>query len=82
LPLLKSQKELRESFAMFDTDKSGSISQTELFLTMKKFRPDVSKDEIKKLFHQIDVNKDNRISFEGMLSVLLTIKIYYFEFLI
>lgn len=58
---------------MFDTDKSGSISEMELYITMRKFRPNVTKEEIKKLFKQIDVNKDNKISLEGTKCFLLNV---------
>ena len=63
--------ELKECFKTIDFDKNGTIEKEELFKMMKtyiKFPP--SKDEIDSFFNEMDLNHNDRISFDQFLILL------------
>lgn len=62
-------KAMRESFRIFDTDKSGFIEHHELNALLKKLASifkteDPSDKEIQTIFEELDENGDGRISKE------------------
>jgi Ca2+-binding EF-hand superfamily protein len=60
--LLPSQDaQLSEVFDIVDADKSGTIDTNELFAMVKLIKPGTTKEELLKIFHQIDDSKDRKI---------------------
>jgi Ca2+-binding EF-hand superfamily protein len=53
--------QLSEVFEIVDADKSGSIDTNELFSMVKLIKPGTTKEELLKIFHQIDESKDRKI---------------------
>jgi Ca2+-binding EF-hand superfamily protein len=58
------EKELRDAFAVFDTDGSGSIDRKELKRLMKKLGQALSEAELDAMMDEVDTNGDGEISFE------------------
>ena len=58
------EKELRDAFAVFDTDKSGSIDRKELKRLMKKLGQTLTEGELDAMMDEVDENGDGVISFE------------------
>lgn len=56
--------EMKETFAMFDTDGGGSISMDELRQVMKKIGQNLSEKQLQELFIIADINGDGEIDFE------------------
>jgi Ca2+-binding EF-hand superfamily protein len=56
-------KELRDAFAVFDTDGSGSIDRKELKRLMKKLGQALSEGELDAMMDEVDTNGDGEISF-------------------
>lgn len=57
------EKELRDAFAVFDTDGSGSIDRKELKRLMKKLGQALSEAELDAMMDEVDTNGDGEISF-------------------
>ena len=65
--IFTSENYLMAAFNYFDNDKNGSISVAEVeskFYQSAKNQNDNTKLQLKKMFDQIDVNKDGIISFD------------------
>jgi Ca2+-binding EF-hand superfamily protein len=58
------EKELRDAFAVFDADGSGSIDRKELKRLMKKLGQALTEGELDAMMAEVDVNGDGEISFE------------------
>jgi Ca2+-binding EF-hand superfamily protein len=58
------EKELRDAFAVFDTDGSGSIDRKELKRLMKKLGQALTEGELDAMMDEVDANGDGEISFE------------------
>jgi Ca2+-binding EF-hand superfamily protein len=61
---LDPEQELRDAFAVFDTDGSGAIDRKELKRLMKKLGQALSEAEIDAMMNEVDENGDGEISFE------------------
>jgi Ca2+-binding EF-hand superfamily protein len=72
-----NQKEIEAAFDYFDTDKSGYISEDELFSAMSKFRNTITKNEIQKLIQFIDKDNDGRINKKGKINNLCNLIIIF-----
>jgi Ca2+-binding EF-hand superfamily protein len=57
-------QELKDAFAVFDTDQSGSIDRKELKRLMKKLGQKLSEQELDAMMDEVDTNGDGEISFE------------------
>mmetsp|Transcript_924 Transcript_924/g.1194 ORF Transcript_924/g.1194 Transcript_924/m.1194 type:complete len:128 (+) Transcript_924:2-385(+) len=57
-------QELREAFDVFDTDKNGSISRSELKGLMVKLGQNLSDAELDAMMTMVDSDGDGEISFE------------------
>ena len=64
------QTELREAFSLFDTDASGSIDLKELKAAMKALGFDISKEEIKKMLSNVDLNSNGEVEFEEFVRMM------------
>jgi len=67
-------EELRDAFAVFDKDDSGSITAEELGLMLKRITPSVvsniSDDHLSKLVQKFDRNGDGTIDFNEFLEMM------------
>jgi len=59
-----AEQELRDAFAVFDTDNSGAIDRKELKRLMKKLGQALSEAELDAMMSEVDENGDGEISFE------------------
>ena len=55
---------MQKMFKMFDKTKSGYISFDELYDSFKHSNSKLSKEEIKILFKEMDVDCDNKINYK------------------
>lgn len=63
--MVESSKEaIRQVFKAFDKDGSGSLDMNEISLVAKELGHEISAQELKLIFADIDSNKDNKISFD------------------
>lgn len=67
------EKELRDAFAVFDTDGSGSIDRKELKRLMKKLGQALSEAELDAMMDEVDTNGDGEISFEEFKAMMVSI---------
>lgn len=49
-------------------DESGSIERKELFEIMKRFRPEITEEEVSFIITQIDDDNSGKISYDGKIS--------------
>ena len=61
-----SEEELREAFDYFDKDRSGMISEDELFEAMIRFKAGLTKQQVHSMVNAIDKNHDGSVSFKGI----------------
>jgi Ca2+-binding EF-hand superfamily protein len=66
------EKELRDAFAVFDTDGSGSIDRKELKRLMKKLGQALSEAELDAMMDEVDTNGDGEISFEEFKAMMVS----------
>lgn len=64
-------KELRDAFAVFDTDGSGSIDRRELKKLMKKLGQALSDKELEAMMDEVDTDGDGEISFAEFKSMMM-----------
>ncbi|CAF1156531.1 unnamed protein product [Rotaria sp. Silwood1] len=63
-------QELRDAFDIFDSDKSGKISEKELEKVLKALNINVSGNQLKKLVNEMDTNKSGQIEFDEFCRVM------------
>ena len=68
LPSVAELNELREIFKLVDRDNGGTITIDELQILLENIGINVSLEEIQLMFHVIDYDGDNEISFDGKYS--------------
>lgn len=68
------EKELRDAFAVFDTDGSGSIDRKELKRLMKKLGQALTEAELDAMMDEVDTNGDGEISFEEFKAMMVRTK--------
>jgi hypothetical protein len=66
------EKELRDAFAVFDTDGSGSIDRKELKRLMKMLGQALSKAELDAMIDEVDTNGDGEISFAEFTAMVVS----------
>jgi hypothetical protein len=71
------EAELREAFAVFDQDKSGTISADELRRVLRSIGDDVSDADVDEMLRMADVNGDGSI--DCKLSPFLVFFVYIIE---
>ncbi|KAL4869489.1 hypothetical protein BDV12DRAFT_167821 [Aspergillus spectabilis] len=64
------EAELREAFAVFDKDKSGSISADELRQVLRSIGDDVSDNDVDEMLRLADVNGDGSIDYEEFVKLM------------
>ena len=66
------EKELKDAFAVFDTDGSGSIDRKELKRLMKKLGQALTEAELDAMMDEVDTNGDGEISFEEFKAMMVS----------
>lgn len=69
------EKELRDAFAVFDTDNSGSIDRKELKRILKKLDQKLTDAELDAMMAEVDTNGDGEISFEEFKALM--VRVYF-----
>lgn len=59
------EKNLKETFKVFDKNQDGFITRFELKKAMQKLQPDITDDEIGEMLSEADINQDGKIDYEG-----------------
>ena len=67
------EKELRDAFAVFDTDQSGSIDRKELKRLMKKLGQALTEAELDAMMDEVDTNGDGEISFAEFKAMMVSL---------
>ena len=67
------EKELRDAFAVFDSDGSGSIDRKELKRLMKKLGQALTEAELDAMMDEVDTNGDGEISFEEFKAMMVSL---------
>ncbi len=62
--------ELESTFRHFDIDKSGYLSSDELAISLKELNVHLLPAEKQAVFDAIDVNKDDKISYQEFVNLL------------
>jgi Ca2+-binding EF-hand superfamily protein len=63
-----SSAQLKEAFDSFDKDRSGALDMDEIVKLAASLGAKASKKELEELFKSIDVNHDNKLSFDEFLA--------------
>ena len=61
---------LREEFAVYDKDKSGYISMSELGTVLRSLGEDPSDDDLRKMIAEVDADNDEKISFQEFIIMM------------
>ena len=67
------EKELKDAFAVFDTDGSGSIDRKELKRLMKKLGQALTEAEVDAMMDEVDSNGDGEISYDEFKEMMVRI---------
>merc|ERR1719364_87925 len=65
-----SVEEMRETFAVFDRDKSGSVSASELKHVMNNLGEQVTIEEVEEMIKEADADGDGELSFDDFLQFI------------
>ena len=69
----------KESFDMFDKDRSGTISASEILKIMKNFGYPLSKQEVDKMIATVDTDGNGELDFEEFITLMQTQRIFIEE---
>lgn len=67
------EKELRDAFAVFDADGSGSIDRKELKRLMKKLGQALTEAELDAMMDEVDTDGNGEISFEEFKAMMVSV---------
>jgi Ca2+-binding EF-hand superfamily protein len=62
----RPRDEIEAVFKYFDKDGSGFIDENELYLTVQRLNPNVTKSNVASMLKRIDKDKSGKISIEGL----------------
>merc|ERR1711896_2805 len=65
-----SVEEMREAFMVFDRDKSGSVSASELKHVMNNLGEQVTIEEVEEMIREADADGDGELSFDDFLQFI------------
>ena len=66
-------QELKEAFAVFDKDGSGTITSDELKEVMKAMGENLTEEEIDQMIREADIDGDGEINYEGKVLTTITV---------
>ena len=69
-----TQKELENSFKMFDKDSNGTIDKKELKKVLTSLGEKMKDSEVDEMFAAADVNSDGKIQYKGEYNAAFTTK--------
>ena len=62
--------EFREAFALFDKDHDGTISSNELETILKSLGQAPTKEDLKDMINEVDIDGNGTVDFEEFLSMM------------
>merc|ERR1719316_2099684 len=65
-----SVEEMREAFLVFDRDKSGSVTASELKHVMNNLGEQVTNEEVEEMIKEADADGDGELSFDDFLQFI------------
>lgn len=65
-----SNSDLEATFKHFDKDASGYIDENELYEAMRKFKKDITKDQVKTILNKIDSDHSGKISMDEFIKLM------------
>merc|ERR1719261_2228861 len=65
-----SIEEMREAFLVFDRDKSGSVTASELKHVMNNLGEQVTDEEVEEMIQEADADGDGELSFDDFLQFI------------
>merc|ERR1711959_385105 len=65
-----SIEEMREAFLVFDRDKSGSVTASELKHVMNNLGEQVTNEEVEEMIKEADADGDGELSFDDFLQFI------------
>merc|ERR1719456_1925913 len=65
-----SIEEMREAFMVFDRDKSGSVTASELKHVMNNLGEQVTDEEVEEMIREADADQDGELSFDDFLQFI------------
>jgi Ca2+-binding EF-hand superfamily protein len=65
----EQRHEIKEAFDLFDTDKNGLIDAHEMKVTMRALGFDLKKEEVNRLFTEVDTEETGHINFSDFLDI-------------
>mmetsp|Transcript_11199 Transcript_11199/g.20415 ORF Transcript_11199/g.20415 Transcript_11199/m.20415 type:complete len:162 (-) Transcript_11199:127-612(-) len=65
-----SIEEMREAFGVFDRDKNGSVSASELKHVMDNLGEQVTNEEVEEMIREADADGDGELSFDDFLDFI------------
>merc|ERR1719318_1123967 len=66
----ESDEEIRQAFAVFDKDKSGTITESELKQAMKSLGEKMTDAEVRAMIKDVDLNGDGKIDYNEFVKML------------
>ena len=69
------EKELRDAFAVFDSDGSGSIDRSELKILMANLGQRLTDTELDDMMDEVDTDGDGEISFEEFKAMMVRLEL-------
>ena len=69
-PVDDNREDIERAFKVFDIDGDGLIDSKELRQTMERLGEEVTDDDVRAMMTAADRNKDGRIDFDGLSSIL------------
>jgi Ca2+-binding EF-hand superfamily protein len=63
----RPKDEVEAAFRLFDSDNSGLIDESELYLAVQRLNPNVTKANVNTMLKKIDTDRSGKISLEGLI---------------
>uniref|UniRef100_A0A7E4ZS23 Calmodulin n=1 Tax=Panagrellus redivivus TaxID=6233 RepID=A0A7E4ZS23_PANRE len=66
----EDDRELKEAFQVFDTDRDGYITAPELGVIMRNLGENLSEKEICEMIHEADLDGDGKVNFDEFVAMM------------
>ena len=64
------EKDLREAFAVFDSNGDGRISRDEIKMVVEQFGDKISNEDLENMLREADDNSDGYLDYDGINNLL------------